>query len=100
MPELPEVQTIVDDLKKKIVGLEITHVWFDWERHIKNITPSNFKNNIKDIGAKLAYMRKVDAKTRIEVNAEKILVNSLLYSSEMSPKTFPYLFSFKIIHIF
>ncbi len=29
MPELPEVQTIVDDLNKKIVGRKITGVWFD-----------------------------------------------------------------------
>ncbi|MEK7635903.1 MAG: DNA-formamidopyrimidine glycosylase [Patescibacteria group bacterium] len=29
MPELPEVQTIVEDLKKKVVGRIITGVWFD-----------------------------------------------------------------------
>lgn len=29
MPELPEVQTIVEDLKKKIVARKITGVWFD-----------------------------------------------------------------------
>lgn len=29
MPELPEVQIIVEDLKKKIVGRRITGVWFD-----------------------------------------------------------------------
>lgn len=29
MPELPEVQTIVNDLNKKIIGRKITGVWFD-----------------------------------------------------------------------
>ena len=33
MPELPEVQTIVDDLNKKIKGLTITDVWTDWPKY-------------------------------------------------------------------
>ncbi|MDO8676304.1 MAG: DNA-formamidopyrimidine glycosylase [Candidatus Azambacteria bacterium] len=35
MPELPEVQTIVDDLNKKIKGLAITDVWTDWPKYFK-----------------------------------------------------------------
>ena len=35
MPELPEVQTIVDDLNKKIKGLTITDVWTDWPKYFK-----------------------------------------------------------------
>ena len=34
MPELPEVQTIVDDLNKKVRGCRITGVWFDWPKTI------------------------------------------------------------------
>lgn len=34
MPELPEVQTIVDDLNKKVVDRKITGVWLDWPKHI------------------------------------------------------------------
>lgn len=34
MPELPEVQTIVDDLNKKVANLKITSVWLDWPKHI------------------------------------------------------------------
>ncbi len=33
MPELPEVQTIVDDLNKKVKGLTITDVWTDWPKY-------------------------------------------------------------------
>ncbi len=33
MPELPEVQTTVNDLNKKIKGLIITGVWTDWPKY-------------------------------------------------------------------
>ena len=33
MPELPEVQTIVDDLNKKVKGLTITDFWTDWPKY-------------------------------------------------------------------
>ena len=39
MPELPEVQTTVDDLNKKIVGRKITGVWFDASKLIKTESP-------------------------------------------------------------
>ncbi|MDO8743360.1 MAG: DNA-formamidopyrimidine glycosylase family protein [Candidatus Azambacteria bacterium] len=33
MPELPEVQTIVGDLNKKIKGLTMVDVWTDWPKY-------------------------------------------------------------------
>lgn len=36
MPELPEVQTIVDDLNRKVAGRKITGVWFDWPKMLKD----------------------------------------------------------------
>ncbi|MBI3046185.1 MAG: bifunctional DNA-formamidopyrimidine glycosylase/DNA-(apurinic or apyrimidinic site) lyase [Candidatus Harrisonbacteria bacterium] len=36
MPELPEVQTIVNDLNKKVAGRRITGVWFDWPKMLKD----------------------------------------------------------------
>ncbi len=36
MPELPEVQTIVSDLNKKIIGRRIVGVWFDWPKMLKD----------------------------------------------------------------
>ena len=36
MPELPEVQTVVDDLNKKVVGRRIQGVWLDWPKMIKD----------------------------------------------------------------
>ncbi len=35
MPELPEVQTIVDDLNRKIKGYEIVDFWSDWTKAIR-----------------------------------------------------------------
>ena len=35
MPELPEVETIVRELRKKVIGLRITDVWVDPERPVK-----------------------------------------------------------------
>ena len=36
MPELPEVQTIVDDLNRKVAGRKIIRVWFDWPKMLKD----------------------------------------------------------------
>jgi len=36
MPELPEVQTIVDDLNRKVKGRRIVGVWFDWPKMLKD----------------------------------------------------------------
>jgi len=49
MPELPEVQTIVNDLNKKIVGRKITGVWFDAPKIIKKPKPANFEKQIKGL---------------------------------------------------
>jgi len=51
MPELPEVQTTINDLKKKIVGLKIVDVWTDTPKLIKKPNFENFKKQIK--GAKI-----------------------------------------------
>lgn len=49
MPELPEVQTIISDLNKKIKGETIVGFWTDWGKAIKNISPEHF---IKEIRSK------------------------------------------------
>ncbi|MCL5004519.1 MAG: bifunctional DNA-formamidopyrimidine glycosylase/DNA-(apurinic or apyrimidinic site) lyase [Patescibacteria group bacterium] len=57
MPELPEVETIVNDLRKKIVGRKITGVWFDIpklrgkfpEKQIKGLKIVDVKRRGKNI---------------------------------------------------
>lgn len=41
MPELPEVQTIVNDLNRKVKGLTITNVWTDWPKYFRR-SPGGF----------------------------------------------------------
>ncbi len=49
MPELPEVETIVRELRKKIVGLKITDVWADWPKTLKQAGGiDNFKKQVKN----------------------------------------------------
>jgi len=50
MPELPEVQTIVDDLNKKVKGLTITNVWTDWPKYFRRSKGGfeGFKKEVKN----------------------------------------------------
>jgi len=48
MPELPEVQTVVTDLNKKIKNYTIVDFWSDWPKSIKNISLSKFQKEIKN----------------------------------------------------
>jgi formamidopyrimidine-DNA glycosylase len=47
MPELPEVQTIVDDLNKKVIGRRITGVWFDVPKIISIILGADKRGTIR-----------------------------------------------------
>jgi formamidopyrimidine-DNA glycosylase len=47
MPELPEVETIVSDLNKKIKGATITKFWSDFSSAIKGATLEKFKREMK-----------------------------------------------------
>ncbi len=49
MPELPEVQTIVNDLNKKIRGQRITGIWFDTPKLIKKPRPQELERQIKGL---------------------------------------------------
>lgn len=48
MPELPEVQTVVDDLNKKVKGETIADFWTDWAKTIKNESVKSFTKQIKN----------------------------------------------------
>ncbi len=58
MPELPEVQTTVSELNKKVLNRAFVDVWSDWEKTIKK--PKNFgifKKNIKGKKIKKVWRR-------------------------------------------
>ena len=48
MPELPEVQTIVDELNKKIKGESVKNIWTNKENLFRNISFEKFKKGIKN----------------------------------------------------
>lgn len=49
MPELPEVQTIVGDLKQKVMGHKILDVVCDWEKLIKEPSFRKFREEISGL---------------------------------------------------
>ncbi|MBI2591744.1 MAG: DNA-formamidopyrimidine glycosylase [Candidatus Brennerbacteria bacterium] len=80
MPELPEVQTVVSDLNKKIIGKKITGIWFDAPKIIKKSAPKNFSALIKGAVIKevkrrgkniLIYLQKSQ---RLNVKGQKLLL--------------------------
>src|SRR3989344_9284292 len=57
MPELPEVETIVRELRKKVVGLKITDAWADWPKTLKQAGGiNNFKKQVR--GKKILSVRR------------------------------------------
>jgi len=48
MPELPEVETVVRQLRQPCVGQRIADVTLRWPRHIATLSPRQFKSRIRD----------------------------------------------------
>ncbi len=70
MPELPEVQTVVSDLNKKIVGDKITDFWSDHKKAVKN----NFNDFVKEIkGKKILKARRIGKNILIDLSGGKTL---------------------------
>jgi len=72
MPELPEVQTVVDDLNKKIVGRKITDVWFDWPKLIKKPRAAVFRKSI--VGAKILKAKRRAKNILIYLSDDRLLL--------------------------
>ncbi len=48
MPELPEVQTTVNDMNRTIKGFRVTDVWTDWKKAFKSGSFEKFKKDVVD----------------------------------------------------
>ncbi len=83
MPELPEVETVVRDLNKKVKGRIITGVWFDWPKLIKHpsdpasrvvhkTAPWDFEKSIK--GEQILGARRVAKNILISLSGDKMLL--------------------------
>ena len=73
MPELPEVQTMVNDLKKRIVGRTILFAWSDWPKIIKFPKKFNdFADQIKN--SKIVNIARRAKYIEIELNNNRALM--------------------------
>lgn len=73
MPELPEVETTVRDLKKKVLGRTFIDVWTDFQKMIKK--PKDFKDFQKEIkGRKIENIRRRGKNILIDLSGSKTLL--------------------------
>jgi formamidopyrimidine-DNA glycosylase len=70
MPELPEVQTIVEDLNKKIRGDTIIGFWSDWKKTVRMPTPK-FEKEIK--GKKILSASRIGKNIFINLSGGKTI---------------------------
>jgi len=70
MPELPEVETIVRELRKKVVRLKITDAWTDWPKTLRQAGGiGNFKKQTK--GKKILSVRRRAKFIIIDIEGKK-----------------------------
>lgn len=72
MPELPEVQTIVNDLEKILPGLKIGDAWTDWKKLFKNSNFNIFKKEVT--GKKILNVRRVGKNILIGLSGNKTIL--------------------------
>lgn len=90
MPELPEVQTIVDDLNREIKGDAIAGFWSDWKKTIK-MPVEKFAREIK--GRKILSASRIGKNLFLNLSGGKTIyihlkmTGHLLVKSQINPKS-------------
>lgn len=73
MPELPEVETIVRDLRKEVLGRKIEDVWSDTKKSVKK--PEDFKSFKKEIkGKEIKEVKRRAKNILFKLSGEKTLL--------------------------
>ncbi len=73
MPELPEVETIIGDLKKNILGLTIQDIWYDWKKQFKlPRSQREFKETV--MGRKITGVRRRAKNILIDLSGDHLLL--------------------------
>ncbi|MBU2028480.1 bifunctional DNA-formamidopyrimidine glycosylase/DNA-(apurinic or apyrimidinic site) lyase [Patescibacteria group bacterium] len=85
LPELPEVQTVVSDLKRKIVGDTITDFWSDWPKAIKNLSLQKFKQEVKN--RKILGVRRIGKNIFVNLSGGKTLYIHLKMTGHLLVKS-------------
>jgi formamidopyrimidine-DNA glycosylase len=85
MPELPEVQTIISDLNRKIKGDTIVDFWSDWAKAIKGKSLEAFKKEIKN--RKILGARRIGKNIFIDLSGNKTLYIHLKMTGHLLVKS-------------
>lgn len=72
MPELPEVETIVKDLRKKIVGLKIKKIWTDSKKLIRRPDFDTFEKQV--VGREIEGVRRKAKYILIDLSKKKTIL--------------------------
>ena len=72
MPELPEVQTIADDLQRKVQGTRIVSFWTDHPKVVKLPSLTKFKKEIK--GLKIEKVTRIGKNVVFYLNQDKAML--------------------------
>lgn len=72
MPELPEVETIIRGLRKKVIGRTITSFWTDTPSIIKKPTIKKIKKEI--LGLKILGIKRIAKNIIFKLSEEKIML--------------------------
>lgn len=84
MPELPEVETIVNDLKKTILGKKIVSFESGFKKAIKGGNPADFKKNI--IGKKIIGVERIGKNIVINLNSGMTILVHLKMTGQLVVK--------------
>ncbi|KKP70585.1 MAG: Formamidopyrimidine-DNA glycosylase [Candidatus Moranbacteria bacterium GW2011_GWE2_35_2-] len=85
MPELPEVQTIVDDLNRKIKGDTIVDFWSDWPKAIKGVNLKKFEAEIK--GKKILKAWRIGKNMFVDLSGGKTIYIHLKMTGHLLIRT-------------
>ena len=88
MPELPEVQTIITDLNKKIKGDTIASFWSDWPKAIKNISAKEFEKEIRN--KEILGARRIGKNIFIDLSGNKTIYIHLKMTGHLLVKSNSY----------
>tara|TARA_Y100001970_G_C14256653_1_gene875979 strand:+ start:30 stop:854 length:825 start_codon:yes stop_codon:yes gene_type:complete len=57
MPELPEVETVAQSIKKHLIGIKFDSLTLNWKKTLHNFTPADFKNKLQGKSISNIYRR-------------------------------------------
>ena len=72
MPELPEVETVVRDLNKRVLGRRILDVWTDWPKYFRGLSLAQFKRHA--VGKKILGVMRRGKNILIEISGGHLIL--------------------------